>query len=137
MASESMNNFERMSEKKRHNKETHPEKGTRNYDRNEKIINNNPALKKARDIAQGLQKPDSAYTSPGGKGYSLREQKGDREKYADAWERIFGNKNKKSESKRGYKLKVNGVYVEEDKPDPGVDPYDNDEYARSYEDDKS
>ena len=135
MSSENMKNFERMTEKKRHNKETHPEKGTRNYDRNEKIINNNPALKKARDQAQGLLKPDSAYSSPGGKGSASRP--GDHsQEYKDNWEKIFGKKNKKPGTKRGYKLKVNGVYVEEDKPDPGVDPYDNDEYARSYEEKK-
>ena len=116
MASESMKNFERMTEKKRHNKETHPEKGTRNYNRNEKIINNNPALKKARDVAQGLQKPDSAYSSSAGKGSTYRQ--GDySQQYKDNWERIFGNKDKKN------------------KPDPGPDPYDNDEYSRSHDDD--
>jgi hypothetical protein len=129
-----MKNFERMSEKKRHNKETHPEKGTRSYNRNEKIINNNTALKKARDIAQGLQKPDSAYSSPGGKGSTYRPGNHSQD-YKDNWEKIFGNKNKQSEPKRRYKLKVNGVYVDQDKPDPASDPYDNDEYSRSHDED--
>ena len=31
--------FEKLSEKKAHNKETHPERGTKRYAQNEKIIN--------------------------------------------------------------------------------------------------
>ena len=48
---------EQVKSKVAHNKETHPEKGTKRYAQNEKIINQNPVLKKARDISQGIQKP--------------------------------------------------------------------------------
>ena len=40
--------------KQRSNKDAYPDKGTRRYTQNEKIINQNPVLKKARDIAQGF-----------------------------------------------------------------------------------
>ena len=132
MATDSMKAFERATEKKAHNKETHPEKGTKRYTQNEKIINNNPALKQGRDVAQGLEKSASAYSTHGGKGSAARPGNYSQE-YKDNWETIFGNKDKSTikDSKRGFKLRVNGVIVEQE------DPYDNDEYARSHDEDNS
>jgi len=114
MATDSMKSFEKLSEKKAHSKETHPEKGTKRYSQNEKIINNNTALKKARDISQGIEKSASAYSTHGGKGSAMRPGSYSQE-YKDNWETIFGNKDKSSsdDSNRGFKLKVNGKYIDE------------------------
>lgn len=100
--------------KKRNNPDAYPDKGTKGWQRNEKHINNNMALKKARDVAQGIVKKDSAYTSDGGKGSAVRSG-GYSQEYKDNFDKIFGNKDKSKQVKRTYKLKVNGVYV--DKPD--------------------
>lgn len=99
--------FEKSVEKKSHNKDTHPEKGTRRYAQNEKIINENPVLKQARDIAEGLEKPASSYGLPsglsrrntgagsqgqwhGGKGSAPRAGTYSQE-YKDNFDRIFGH----------------------------------------------
>jgi hypothetical protein len=68
-----------------------PKKGSREWVRNEKIINENPTLKKARDKTQGFNTDSKSYgASHGGKGSAQRP--GDRQAYADGWDRIFGNK---------------------------------------------
>ena len=59
-----------------------PKKGSAEWRRNETIINNNPALKKMRDISQGVSSSGSIVTPPASK------------EYQEGWERIFGkNKN--------------------------------------------
>jgi len=106
--------FEKLSEKKSHNKETHPEKGTKRYAQNEKIINNNSALKKARDISQGLQKPSSAYGDTShGKGSSVR---GNPEEYKANYDNIVWTKPEEKEHKPKFKVRINGVlqYPEDD-----------------------
>jgi len=69
-----------------------PEKGSKEYNRNEKIINNNPVLKKARDTTEGFNTANKNYgSSHGGKGSSQRP--GNKAAYEDGWDRIWGNKN--------------------------------------------
>ena len=105
--------FEKLSEKKAHNKETHPEKGTKRYAQNEKIINNNSALKKARDIAQGIQKPDSAYGDTShGKGSAMRGSMAD---YKAGYDQIKWTKQEHKEKPK-FKVRINGVlqYPEDD-----------------------
>jgi hypothetical protein len=63
-----------------------PKKGSREWVRNEKIINENPVLKAGRDRAEGF-KPRKGATH-GGKGSARRS--GNDQAYADNWERIFG-----------------------------------------------
>ena len=72
-----------------------PEKNTTQWKKNEKTINENPALKQARDIAEGLEKPAKHYRSGGGtgqwhggKGSTMRP--GNSQAYKDNWDRIFG-----------------------------------------------
>lgn len=73
-----------------------PEKGTKEYNRNEKIINQNPVLKKARDTAEGLDSPRRKYSTTGaGKGSGQRP--GNKAAFDDGWDRIFGNKNNTEE----------------------------------------
>ena len=110
--------FEQMSGKKAHNKvegqSTHPDKGTKRYAANEKIINNNSALKKARDVAQGLQKPDSAYSdTSAGKGSA---QRGNSEEYKNNFDNIVWSKPEEKEHKPKFKVRINGVlqYPEDD-----------------------
>lgn len=71
---------------------TVPEKGTKQWIKNEKLINQDSALKRARDIQQGIDKPKHRYTSSdGGKGSAQRP--GNEQAYKDGWDRIWGNKN--------------------------------------------
>ena len=67
-----------------------PKKGSKEWVRNEKIINNHPTLKQMRDTAEGFKyKPGQTH---GGKGSSRRGS--DEDAYAAGWDRIFGNKHK-------------------------------------------
>jgi len=102
--------FEKMSEKR--NTNTHPDKGTKRYAQNEKIINNNSALKKARDISQGIAKKDSAYSdTSAGKGSSVR---GNSEQYLNNYDNIEWSRSE--EEKPKFKVRINGVlqYPEDD-----------------------
>ena len=68
-----------------------PPSGSKQWVKNEKIINTNSALKQARDIQQGLEKPAHRYKSThGGKGSAQRP--GDNQAYRDNWDKIFGNR---------------------------------------------
>jgi len=72
-------------------KGTVPETNSSQWRKNEKTINENPALKKARDIQQGLEKSDRHYKqSHGGKGSARRS--GNEQAYRDNWDKIFGNR---------------------------------------------
>ena len=65
-----------------------PDKGSKQWNKNEKTINNNPVLKKARDRAEGLDNPNKNYGSThGGKGSSYRPT--DKQSYDDNYDRIF------------------------------------------------
>ena len=67
-----------------------PETNTKQWVKNEKTINENPVLKQARDIQQGLEKPARHYKqSHGGKGSAPRPGTYSQQ-YKDNWERIFG-----------------------------------------------
>jgi len=71
-----------------------PKEGSKAWQKNEKIINENSALKQARDIAQGLEKPAHRYKSThGGKGSAARPGTYSQQ-YKDNWERIFGGDRK-------------------------------------------
>lgn len=102
--------FEKAVQKKSENTFTHPEKGTKRYAQNEKIINENMALKQARDISQGVQKGENAYKHDShGKGSA---QRGNSQEYKDNYDKIDFSKTK-SVTKKGWKVKINGVYVDE------------------------
>lgn len=67
---------------------TTPEKGSKEWVRNEKIINQTPALKEMRDTSEGFKyKPGQTH---GGKGSARRGA--DDKSYEDGWDRIWGNK---------------------------------------------
>ena len=68
-----------------------PEKGSKQYNANEKIINNTGVLKKARDQSEGFNTANKTYSNTGaGKGSSQRPT--NHEAYSDNWDRIFGKK---------------------------------------------
>lgn len=67
-----------------------PEKNTREWSKREKIINDNPVLKNARDQSEGFR-PKSTATH-GGKGSSQRPT--NKAAYDSGWDRIFGKKDK-------------------------------------------
>ena len=70
-----------------------PPSGSKQWVKNEKIINTNSALKQARDIQQGLEKPAHKYKSThGGKGSARRG--GNDQAYRDNWDLIFGGDRK-------------------------------------------
>ena len=109
--------FEKMSENKSRNTNTHPDKGTKRYAQNEKIINNNSALKKARDISQGIAKKDSAYSdTSAGKGSSVR---GNSEQYKSQYDNIEWTKPEHKEKPK-FKVRINGVLQYPDEPE--IDP---------------
>jgi hypothetical protein len=60
---------------------TPPEPGSREWVRNERIINSNKTLRDARDVSEGF-KPSSGIKTPA-----------PTKAYRDGWERIFGKKN--------------------------------------------
>jgi len=67
---------------------TTPPKGSKEWIRNEKIINNTPALREMRDKSEGFKyKPGQTH---GGKGSARRGT--DDDLYAEGWDRIFGKK---------------------------------------------
>lgn len=66
-----------------------PDKNTRQWIKNETTINNNPQLKRARDIAEGIEKPASAYSNNGGKGHAAKSFVYSKQ-YKDNWDKIFG-----------------------------------------------
>ena len=73
-----------------------PKTNSSEWKKNEKIINENPALKRARDIAQGLEKPAHKYTGAGGGTGRLTVGGVPSKEFSDNWDRIFGKKDKSS-----------------------------------------
>ena len=68
-----------------------PPTGSSQWKKNEKIINENPTLKKARDKSEGFNTANKSYgASHGGKGSAMRP--GNSQAYKDNWDRIFGKK---------------------------------------------
>lgn len=66
-----------------------PKKGTTQWRKNEKIINESPTLKYARDKAEGIEKPKYKYgQTHGGKGSATRIDTNS-EQYKDNFDRIF------------------------------------------------
>jgi hypothetical protein len=70
-----------------------PQRNTPQWKKNEKIINENPVLKQARDTAEGIAKPAHKYRSTsgnwhGGKGSRPRVDTSSDE-YKDNFDRIF------------------------------------------------
>lgn len=79
-------------------KNTIPEKNTSQWKKNEKIINESPVLKHARDTAEGIEKPSGHYKNNsgqwhGGKGSTPRVDTNSKQ-YRDNFDRIFGKKDK-------------------------------------------
>ena len=71
-----------------------PPKGSDQWKKNEKAINENGFLRKMRDRSEGIEKKGSHYgQTHGGKGSARRW--GNEEAYKDGWDRIFGNKDGK------------------------------------------
>lgn len=66
-----------------------PPKNSSQWIKNEKIINQTPALKRARDIAQGF----TPRGSTGGKGDTRRSMSISKEQFDANWDAIFGKKN--------------------------------------------
>ncbi len=100
----------KMEAKKRANPDAYPNKGTKRYAQNEKMINNNMALKQARDVAQGIEKHAGAYSHDAhGKGSA---QRGNSQEYKDNFDKIDFSKTKSTKAK-GWRVKVNGVYIDE------------------------
>ena len=70
-----------------------PKEGSAQWKKNEKIINENPTLKRARDQAQGYNVNSRSYgASHGGKGSARRG--GNDQAYRDNWDLIFGGDRK-------------------------------------------
>ena len=70
-----------------------PPTGSSQWKKNEKIINENPTLKKARDKSEGFNTANKSYgASHGGKGSAMRP--GNSQAYKDNWDRIFGGDRK-------------------------------------------
>lgn len=68
-----------------------PEKGSKQWVQNEKIINDTGVLKKARDNSEGFNTANKTYSNTGaGKGSSQRPT--NHKAYSDNWDRIFGKK---------------------------------------------
>ncbi len=66
-----------------------PEKNTTHWKKNEKLINENPVLKRARDIKEGIDKPKHKYgQTHGGKGSATRIDTNS-QTYYDNFDRIF------------------------------------------------
>jgi len=88
-----------------------PPTGSKQWQKNEKIINNNSALKQARDISQGLEKPAHKYKSThGGKGSAPRTDINSQE-WQDAYDQIDWSSVRNE--KKSYRVKVNGKYVDD------------------------
>ena len=71
-------------------KKTIPKRETKQWVKNESIINKHAGLKQARDIAEGIEKPAHKYTS----GSTITASGAGDPRYAEGWERIFGKKDK-------------------------------------------
>ena len=82
-------------------KGTIPESNTDRWKKNEKLINQDPALKRVRDIQQGF-KPTSTIST----GADVSQQ------YKDNYDKI-DFKGVRAE-KKNYRVKVNGKYIDED-----------------------
>jgi hypothetical protein len=68
-----------------------PPKGSDQWKKNEKAINENGYLRKMRDRSEGIEKKSSHYgQTHGGKGSARRW--GNEQAYKDGWDRIFGKK---------------------------------------------
>ena len=82
-----------------------PEKNSKQWIKNEKLIAKNPVLRGARDTAEGF-KPSSGITT----GADVSQQ------YKDNYDKIdFSRRDPKE--KKGFRVKINGRYVDEDQQD--------------------
>lgn len=92
-------------------KSTVPEKNSAQWKKNESIINKHPGLKQARDISEGIEKSANHYKSThGGKGSAPRTNINSQE-WKDAYDQIDWSKIRNT--KKNYRVKINGVYVDE------------------------
>ncbi len=76
-----------------------PKKGSDQWKKNEKTINNTGFLRQMRDRSEGIEKKGSHYKQThGGKGSAPRIDINSKQ-YQDNWDRIFGKKDNKDDSK--------------------------------------
>lgn len=68
-----------------------PKKGSEQWKKNEKTINENGFLRQMRDRTEGIEK-SSSYSNHGGKGSSSRPMEISKEEFASNWDRIFSKK---------------------------------------------
>jgi len=87
-----------------------PETGSSQWKKNEKIINENPILKKARDKSQGFNTDSKSYSAThGGKGSARRS--GDEQVFKDNYDQIDWGK--KLSTNTNFRVKINGKYVDD------------------------
>lgn len=73
-----------------------PSEGSSQWKKNEKTINENPTLKKARDKSEGFNTANKSYSAThGGKGSAYRPV--NKQQFNDNWDKIFGKKDKGDE----------------------------------------
>ena len=76
-----------------------PKKNSKQWIKNEKLITNDPVLRRARDTAEGF-KPGSGITT------GATDQQ-----YKDNYDKI--NWSKKDTPKKAFRVKINGVYQDD------------------------
>ena len=86
-----------------------PKKGSKEWVRNEKIINENPTLRAARDRSEGFT-PRKGGSTHGGKGSAPRTDTNS-QAWKDAYDQIDWSHVR--EEKKSYRVKINGKYVDE------------------------
>lgn len=90
-----------------------PKKGSSQWKKNEKTINQNSYLRKMRDRSEGIEKSATHYgQTHGGKGSAPRTNTNSQE-WKDAYDQIDWTSTR--ETKKNYRVKINGVYQDEDK----------------------
>ena len=77
-----------------------PDKNTTQWKKNEKIINENKVLKSARDKVEGFSKTSMITTGVND------------EQYKEGYDKIKWNT--KPKQKKGFRVKINGVYQDEE-----------------------
>lgn len=93
-------------------KGTIPKTNSAQWKKNEKLINQDPALKRVRDIQQGIDKPAHKYgQTHGGKGSAPRTDINSQQ-WKDNYDAIDWSTTR--QEKKNYRTKINGRYIDED-----------------------
>ena len=89
-----------------------PKKGSAEWRKNEKTINQNSFLRKVRDKSEGIEKSAGHYgQTHGGKGSAPRTNTSSKE-WQDAYDQIDWGALRSE--KKSYRVKINGRYQDED-----------------------